>query len=319
MVQGKTLQLEATTSGDATITILKALGSTPRWRILEYLAAGSRSINEIAEALDFPASTVAAHIKILEDAELVHSELRAATHGLQKVCTRLYDNVLVQLPFLSATPSNIVEVSMPIGAYTSFEVQPTCGLATSASLIGYLDDPLCFYEPERVKAGLLWFRSGYVEYTFPNRLPKSATPLSIQMSMEICSEAPFHNLDWPSDISLWINGCEVGTWTSPSDFGGQRGALTPLWWDTKETQYGLLKRWLVNHDGTQVDGVVVSSVSIQDLAIEQQPVVTVRIGVKPDAIHPGGMNLLGYSFGNYPQDLLLRLEYLPGRRNGQDG
>ena len=60
---------------------------------------------------------------------------------------------------------------MPIGAYTSFVALPTCGLASESSLIGYLDDPLSFYEPERVQAGLIWFRSGFLEYSFPNRLP----------------------------------------------------------------------------------------------------------------------------------------------------
>jgi hypothetical protein len=30
----------------------------------------------------------------------------------------------------------------------------------------------------------------------------------------------------------------------------------------------------------------------------------------------GGLNLFGRSFGNYPQDLSLRLEYLPGQAHG---
>lgn len=52
-------------------------------------------------------------------------------------------------------------------------------------------------------------------------------------AIEICSEAPNHKDDWPSDITVWINNHEVGTWTSPSDFGGERGVLTPAWWHTK--------------------------------------------------------------------------------------
>ena len=40
--------------------------------------------------------------------------------------------------------------------------------------------------------------------------------------------------------------------------------------------------------------------------------ITVRLGVTPDALHVGGVNLFGSAFGNYPQDLSLRLEYLPG-------
>ena len=42
---------------------------------------------------------------------------------------------------------------MPIGAYTRFDVTPTCGLASEDGLIGYLDDPVSFYEPDRVRPG----------------------------------------------------------------------------------------------------------------------------------------------------------------------
>lgn len=314
MLHGKTLHVEANAAVDSTVAMLKALASVPRWRILQYLADGKHSINEIADALGLPASTVAAHIKILEEADLVQSELLAATHGLQKVCGRMHDNVFVQLPVPTPAPSNVVEVAMPIGAYTSFDVQPTCGLTSATSLIGYVDDPLCFYEPDRVNAGLLWFHAGYVEYVFPNRLPKGATLINLQVSMEISSEAPFHKLDWPSDITVWINGCEVGTWTSPSDFGGRRGALTPEWWGTNETQYGLLKRWIVNCNGAQIDGFPLSTITLRDLQLEDQRVITVRLGVKPDALHVGGLNLFGRSFGNYPQDIVMRLEYTPGKR-----
>ena len=43
-----------------------------------------------------------------------------------------------------------------------------------------------------------------------------------------------------------------------------------------------------------------------------EPIV-VRIGVRPDAENVGGLNLFGRGFGNYPQDLGLRLEYHTGR------
>jgi predicted transcriptional regulator len=133
--------------------------------------------------------------------------------------------------------------------------------------------------------------------------------------MEVCSEAPLHNNNWPSDITLWINDCEVGTWTCPGDFGGERGRLTPAWWDSKDTQYGLLKRWLINKEGSFIDGHPLSPLILRDLNIEQRPVISVRLGVKPEALHVGGLNLFGRAFGNYPQDLTLRLEYLPGQRS----
>jgi predicted transcriptional regulator len=56
--------------------------------------------------------------------------------------------------------------------------------------------------------------------------------------------------------------------------------------------------------------------NIRDLEVEKQRVITVRVGVKEDALHVGGLNLFGRTFGNYPQDLNLRLEYTPGQRPG---
>lgn len=315
MLHGKTMQVTASASVEVTVARLKALASVPRWRILQLLAEGQHTINEVAEALNVPSSTAAAHVKILEDAGLIHTELEAASHGLQKVCTRTYDNVIVELPTHVTTPTTVVEVPMPIGAYTHAEIQPTCGLASASRLIGYLDDPLSYYEPEHIRAGLLWFRSGFLEYIFPNRLPAGATPVSIQISMEICSEAPLHNTQWPSDITLWINDYELGTWTCPSDFGDQRGTLTPSWWDDRDSQYGLLKRWLVTHEGAFIDGRPLTRLRVDDLGLTDQRLIRVRLGIKPDALHVGGLNLFGHEFGNYPQDLLLRLEYETGRRN----
>lgn len=313
-MHGKTLHFDTNSTPELPVTVLKALASVPRWRILQYLAYGRRTVNELADALELPASTAAAHIKILEEAGLVHTELQAASHGLQKVCNRTYDNLFLAFPTSPLDQSNVAEVAMPIGAYTGFEVHPTCGLATNASLIGFLDDPLSFYEPDHVHASLIWFRSGYLEYTFPNRLPQSATVVSVQVSMEICSEAPLHNPAWPSDITLWINDCEVGTWTCPADFGGQRGVLTPAWWDNRDSQYGLLKRWSVNGEGSYIDGRRLGTVTVDKLHLATRRLISVRLGVKPDALHMGGVNLFGKAFGNYAQDLTLRLEYQPGRR-----
>ena len=67
MLHGKTLHLEANAPDEKIVTLLKALASLPRWRILQFLAEGGRSVNEVAEALQMPSSTVAAQIKILED------------------------------------------------------------------------------------------------------------------------------------------------------------------------------------------------------------------------------------------------------------
>jgi predicted transcriptional regulator len=225
----------------------------------------------------------------------------------------MYDSIVLDLP--RSTPVGRrpeIELAMPIGAFSDCRVSPTCGLASSAGLIGMVDDPASFYEPERSAAQLIWFRSGWIEYHFPNRLPAGASAEALTLSMEICSEAPHHNAEWPSDITVWINGVELGTWTSPADFGGQAGHLTPEWWGVHSTQYGLLKLWQIDSDGAKIDGFRISDVTIDALRLAEAPYVAVRIGIKPDAAHVGGLNLFGSQFGNYPQDLMLRVSYRRG-------
>lgn len=118
-----------------------------------------------------------------------------------------------------------------------------------------------------------------------------------------------HHEDWPSDITVWINGVDIGTWTSPADFGGLRGVLTPSWWETRNTQYGLLKVWQVNQEGSFIDGIKISEVRLPQLEIADRSFLSVRFGIRADTEHVGGINLFGKSFGNYPQDILLRINY----------
>jgi predicted transcriptional regulator len=289
--------------------VLKALDSSNRIRILRYLSNRIASISEIAGALEIPLSSTALHVEILEEAGLVRTEFEPANRGLQKICSRMYDQVILDLPLYEQPREQVTEFSMPIGAYVDCQVQPTCGILSETSIIGMLDDPSSFYEPDHFNTQLLWFHQGYVEYRFPNRIPKNNVPSSIRLSMEVCSEAPLYNLNWPSDITVWINGVELGTWTSPSDFGGEPGRLTPEWWTLRNTQYGLLKFWHVDNRESRVDGVNISNVTIGDLNLNSSPYISVRIGVKQDAKHIGGLNLFGSRFGNYPQDLVLGISY----------
>ena len=305
----KIQQIDATDASEQAVMKIKALESETRLRILMELGNETRSVNQIAHALGIPAVTAAMHIKLLEDAELIVTQLVPATRGLQKVCSRRADQVIVDLPPLDPERPDAIEIAMPIGAFTDYQVVPTCGITTERALVGMVDDPASFLEPERLEAQLLWFRHGYVEYRFPYRVPGGAIPTGLQVRMEICSEAPTHNDNCLSDITVWVNGIEIGTWTSPGDFGGDRGALTPGWWLDTDSQFGLQKRWEVTAAGTFIDGVQLSDISLADIKPEAGTAVTVRIGVKHNARNVNGINLFGRKFGNYPEDLVLRIAY----------
>ena len=306
-VRGPLLQINALDKEAQ--NVLKALGSKPRMQILELLQDQVLNVSEISEALDMPLSTANLHIRNLEKAGLLMAELKPGDRGVQKICSRVYDLIIIQLPHGRTSEEQMVEQTMPIGSFVACDVTPTCGLANERGIIGLFDDAASFYEPQRIEAQLLWFHHGHVEYRFPNRLPPGSVLDSLQLSVEICSEAPLHRPDWPSDITLWVNDVEVGTWTSPGDFGGQRGALTPEWWETWNSQYGLLKVWQVNGDGSYIDGLRLSDVTLTELQLGQQPFIAIKLGVKADAKHVGGLNIFGRKFGNYPQDISLWLRY----------
>ena len=119
---------------------------------------------------------------------------------------------------------------------------------------------------------------------------------------------PGTSADWPSDITIAINAKEVGVWTSPGDFGDKRGVYTPDWWKLKGSQYGKLKSWRVTPEGAFVDGVRISAITPQDLDISAHHSIRLKIEVKPDARHPGGVNIFGRGFGNYDQDIVLQID-----------
>lgn len=304
------LGIGANGGDDRLDAVLKALASEPRRRILVLLGDALHNVSEIAAALDLPVSTANMHVGVLERAGLLITDHRPAARGSQKVCTRAFDSVTLRMPTPTPEQGSMLELAVPIGSYVDCQASPSCGLASAEGIIGLFDDPASFYDPARTDAQLLWFHHGHVEYRVAHRLPPTAVLKSVHVSAEVCSEAPLHHDDWPSDITLWLNGIEVGSWTSPADFGGQRGTLTPGWWEDHNSQYGLLKVWQVNGEGSWVDGIRVSDVRLTALRIPDRPYLTVRLGVKARARHVGGLNLFGRRFGNYPQDLVVRLKYV---------
>lgn len=291
--------------------VLKGLASPARVLMLKLLhERGALNVNEIADILQLPQSSVSTNVQMLEDAGLVRTETLKARKGNQKVCYSIYDEILIVFKNeIKDSDPDAIEVSMPLGLYTGFEVTAPCGLCSVDGIIGLLDVPNTFLDPDRMKTALIWFTRGYVEYQFPNNARLTGTRVrEIEFILELSSEVPGTSADWPSDISLSVNGTDIGTWTSPGDFGDKRGTLTPDWWKLKGSQYGKLKNFRVNDDGTFVDGLRMSNVCLADLELDKHHSIRLRIAVRNDAKHPGGINIFGRGFGNYDQDILLRLK-----------
>ncbi|BCH25469.1 transcriptional regulator [Mesorhizobium sp. L-8-10] len=292
------------------IDLLKSLASEVRVRILDLLnRKGPRNVNQVAEDLGLPQSTISANIQVLVDAGLIQTKSQRARKGSQKVCYSTFSELLIAFKDRSpAQGRDVIEVAMPLGLYTRCEISAPCGLCSKDGVIGLLDVPDTFLDPDRMRAGLLWFTRGFVEYQFPNNATVAKAAIgALELSLELSSEVPGTSKNWPSDITIAINGREIDTWTSPADYGDKRGVYTPDWWKLAGSQYGNLKQWRVTPAGTYRDGEKVSDCSLQDLQLEEHRSIRMRIGVKEDARHPGGLNIFGSGFGNHSKDIVLRL------------
>lgn len=290
--------------------IMSALASDIRRDILRLVNRNSCSVSEIARELNIPQSTAQFHVSRLEAAGLVLVQNNLTQQGSPKILSRKYDRININCVDIFAFDQIMTHVmEIPIGSYADCDVSASCGLHTENGMIEIDDEPSTFYSPTHYNAQIIWFASGYLEYRIPNYVLRNKKPVELAFSLELCSEAPNYRNDWKSDITFWINGVEICTWQSPGDFGGRRGLLNPDCWTDYSTQYGLLKTIYINSHGTYIDEDLVSPVTIEELHIDDGKFFTLRIGIKPDAAHVGGINLFGRKFGNYPQDIVLKLSY----------
>lgn len=294
---------------ERSLPVFEALASKVRLDVIHLLARRPMNVKELAQTLGLSSAIMTMHIRKLEGANIIRTELRPGKGGRQKMCFLNAHKIEILFPDLTRDTRKYHQTDVPVGHYSDFDVKPTCGLATADKVIGTFDDPRCFMLPERVDAKILWLGQGYLEYKVPNYLLRSEIAEELEISMELSSEAPFSNSNWPSDISFFFNGVYLGKWTSPGDFGGYRGRYTPDWWDININQYGLMKILRVKKDGCFLDGEKISDVTLDQVDVEKQQ-WTFRIAVLEDAEHIGGLTLFGSNFGNYDQDLRFRLYYM---------
>ena len=296
---------------DEGLEIFKALGSNVRVEIIKILRENNgMNMNDLANALNITNGALTGHIKKLEDCGLISISSESAGHGNQKICSVHLDKILIDLDS-QEEDANVYQTELKVGHYSNYEVYPTCGLASSTTVIGEVDDTRYFAHPDRYAADILWFTKGFVEYIIPNFIPFSQKIDKITISAELSSEAPGVNDVWPSDISFYINDTFIGSWTSPGDFGDVKGIFTPDWWFPNWNQYGMLKLLVINKRGTFIDGLQISNVTIRDLNLTDKSSIRLRMAVNDDSTHVGGLTIYGKNFGNYNQDINVRINYSP--------
>ena len=288
----------------------KALASDTRLEILKLLANSPATTSELAQILNLSKAILSRHLKILEDAKLIHlSHNYSSSDNRKKVYTLKVDQIQIHFPNRIYLPFKKKNSEICLGFFSDFSVKPTCGLASPDHVIGDIDDPRSFVSNERINASLLWFSEGYVEYMIPNLLDDNQKPELLELSLEMSSEFPVSNNNWPSDITFFINDIDVGTWTGPGNYSDVRGKFTPTWWNSDFSQYGLLKNLRVNQFDTTIDSHKISDVRLEDLHLTDSPFIKLRIGIKPDAVNSGGLTIFGSDFGNHNQNILLSVYY----------
>ena len=286
------------------LPVYEALASKVSISIIQLLSKNKMSIKELADALGLSSAIVTMHIKKLEEANIIKTE----KIGQKKISSLRVDKIDINFPEKIFNAFDFKETYIPVGHYTNYSVEPTCGLATINEFIGDVDEPKYFMDARRMDARILWFTNGFVEYQTPNFLTKNEKLEMLEISMEISSEFPFANDNWPSDITFTLNGIELGTWTSPGDFADIRGKYTPDWYPDNLNQYGLLKTIRITKHLTNMDGNPLSDITIADIP-SNEDTWHLKVEVKEDAINSGGCTLFGRGFGNYDQDIKIKTFY----------
>ncbi len=286
-----------------------ALASPERLRILRGLYINSMTITEVARTYYMSVSTATFHLNILQEAGLIDIVLMPGKRGRVKLCQNRFSSL-----YISAYPEEdrqnrqTVTHDIPVGLYTGAGMEFVAGFCTPDEQIMFDDGN--YFMPRRAEAVLLWSSGGYVEYTLSNTRPRD-TIKRITVTLELCSETLNYQIGWKSDITFWLSGRELGTITSPSDYGGRRGKLNPAWWSDHCTQYGDLCEITVGERGTTINGVPVGHpehpICARDFA--GCDTLVFRLGNKPDARYKGGFNIFGRGFGDHMQDIRVEIEY----------
>lgn len=290
--------------------VAKALSSPVRVKMIALLSVRPMNVNELAEALELPVSTAALGVRQLEEAGLIYTEIQPGIRGAMKLCSRRIESVSMRLTPEMEDGVSALTLQLPIGAYSSADgITADCGMVSEHAWIGEGNTPRAFYHPDRLRAQLIWFNSGCLEYRFSLGEIDPSQVEWLEFSMEISSNAPMYRDSWESDIDVSVNGTLLGTWVSPGDYGGRRGRLNPSWWSDTSSQFGLLKTWRVDGEGSTLDGAPIGQTRLHDLHLAAGDYISLRIGVRADAEHTGGLNLFGDKFGDHAQGIVMRVGY----------
>lgn len=288
----------------------KALSSPVRIAILHELQNKLMNYSEIARKFNLPVATVAFHIGILKDAQLVTVGNFPEHKGHVRWCSYTHGGLLIKIRNFAPAPSkNVYEFPINVGDFIAFEPEGEWGLASAKEILALPHSPLIFH-PKRHEAQILWTGGGKVVYAFPTAFLQDRPVRELNISMEISSCTLGHSQIYPSDITYEINGIPLLTDTSTGDYGSRYGRLTPDWWPEESSKYGLLKSIAIRENGVYLNETLVNKkVTLKTLNLNESLSAYLTIRNDPNSEHVGGFNIFGENFGDYPQAIRIAVFY----------
>lgn len=204
--------METTISKDY-LPVYKALASPVRLRLIQLLSKEELSVADLAERMGLSATITARHLAKLEQAHIIHFQHR----GHKKIARLKVDQINVHFPETIYELFNVYQTEVPVGQFTNFSVEPSCGMASRVGYIGKVDNPSYFMDPRRMDAGMVWWNNGYLEYQLPNHLEEGDQLQMIDIVAELGSEFPSLTITGPptlrsrSTAPSWAFGPVPGT------------------------------------------------------------------------------------------------------------
>lgn len=133
------------------LPVYKALANPMRLKIIQILSHEKLNVKDIANMLNISSTITLKHLQILADAGMISFE----KDGHNKISRLKVDNISVRFPERIYPSFEVHETDIPVGHYTEYSVEPSCGLAGATDYIGKVDNPTYFMDPERMKAGMI--------------------------------------------------------------------------------------------------------------------------------------------------------------------
>lgn len=289
------------------LTICHALDNEIRLDMLKRIMEKPYKIPDLVKLYNISNSSVLFHINILREANLIFVVFEPSKKGKVQVC---YQGDIARISLdLTSKPQIINKkmhtIEIPIGQYIDI-----AGDLRSHYLTDACKFEVSPFLPDRIDARIiLIYKSGYITYALPNEHLKNKDVEFIEISFEICSEAPVYINNWRSDLALYINDLKLCDYTCSGDFGDRIGHATtsPL---PLGTQYGQMVTLKISNNGVFINETSVNKeLTLQDLNLAKGNKFTFKIECPENGEHVGGFNLFSKTYGDYAQDIKFTIVY----------